>query len=89
MFVGPKISLLKYHQVSCDLAWRDCYVYTALAGAEYGPFTMVEVMSQYTPPSMLTKLNTFFMLMLIPVENSKSWSLMYYLKVSLFHRPIF
>ena len=62
-----------------------------LVDSAYGTFTIVVVMSLYTPPSMLTKLNTFFMILLILSKKADSWllMLMYSLMVSLFHRPIF
>ena len=65
------------------------FLYAVAAACEYGSLIMVDVTSWYTPPSTLTKLNTFFMLLLMPTENCDSWLLMYSLKVSLFHRPIF
>ena len=64
-------------------------VYAALEGAVYGTFTMVAVMSWYTPPLMLMKLNTFVMLLLIPSDKADSWLSVYSLKVLLFYRPIF
>ena len=64
-------------------------IYTVLAGAVYSTFAMVVMISLYTPPSMLTKLNTSFILFLIPSEKSDGWLLMYSLKVLFFHLPIF